>query len=159
MQTTLDQDPAVGQSGQLFYPAPQGGVVTAFSEGDTSAGLAVVAGTDQEDVAVPAAAFTTGFRGIVHYDDTHETNTWADEEQLAVVREGFVLVDYEDDTDPTPNTAAFARHTANGAGKTVLGAVRADDDTGNADPIPGGMFRKVFASEKKAVVELSGHVQ
>lgn len=157
-QTTLTQNPEHGQSGQLYYPPPNGGVRTGFAEGSVAAGLAVVAGTDEGDVAVPTAAFDSDFKGIVLYKDTHATNVWADEEQLAFCREGFVLVAYEPDTDPTPDTQVHARHTANGAGKLTLGAIRANVDTDNADPVPGAMFRKVFASEKKVLIELSGHV-
>lgn len=157
-QTTMTQNPELGQSGQLFYPPPDGGVRSGFSEGNTAAGLAVIAGTDEDDVKVPAATFTSTFKGIVLYKDTHPTNTWADKAPLAFVREGFVLVSYEPDTDPTPNTQVFARHTANGAGKLTLGAIRANADTTNAAALRGAMFRKVFTAEKKALVELSGHV-
>jgi len=155
----MTQDPPIGQSGQFFYPPPTGGTITRFSEGLTAAGLAVVAGTAEGDAEVPSAEFTNDFLGIVHYDDLHETNIYADKEQMGVARKGFVLVSYEPDTDPTPDTPAFARHTANGAGKLTLGAIRANADTDNASAIPGGMFRKIFPAEKKAVVELSGHVQ
>lgn len=158
-QTTLTQYPEHGQSGQLYYPPPPGGVVTKFAEGVlVAAGLALVNGTGEDQVEPPSAAFSSDFAGIALYKDTHESNAFADEEQLAVCREGFVLVSYEPDTDPTVNTQAHARHTANGAGKLTLGAIRANVDTDNADPIPGAMFRKVFPAEKKAVVELSGHV-
>ena len=158
MQTTLTQDPAIGKAGQLRYPAPAGGVITRFSEGATTAGLAVVAGTAAKDAEVPSAAFGVGFLGIVLYEDTLETNVHADKDQIAVVREGVVLVAYEPDTVPTPNTAAFARHTANGAGKLVLGAIRANVDSDNADPIPGGTFGEVFPSEGLVELRLAGTV-
>ena len=159
MQTTMTQDAEIGQSGQLFYPPPTGGVVTKFAEGTgVAAGLAVIGGTAQDDVKVPTAAFTTKIVGIPVYKDTHPTNAYAAKDQLAVCRAGFVLVSYEPDTDPTPDTPVYARHTANGAGKLTLGAIRANADTANASITPW-MFRKVWASEKKALVELSGHVQ
>lgn len=160
MQTTMTQDPEIGQSGQLFYPPPSGGVVTKFTEGAlVAAGLGVIGGTAQDDVKPPAATFTTKWVGIVIYKDTHPTNTYADKSQIAVCREGFVLVSYEPDTDPTADTPIFVRHTANGAGKLTLGAIRANADSANAVAAPNGMFRKVWASQKKALVELSGHVQ
>lgn len=154
----MTQDPPIGQSGQSFYPPFDGFVMTKFSEGATAAGLAVIAGTAQDDAKVPAATFTNKFLGIVHYDDTHETNVYATKDQIGVVHKGFVLVSYEPDTDPTPNTVACVRHTANGAGKLTLGAWRANTDSGNAVAPPGAMWRKVFASEKKAVVELTGQI-
>lgn len=152
----MTQDPPIGQSGEIYYPGAE--VITRFSEGTTVAGLAVIAGTAERDAKVPAATFTNKFLGIVHYDDTHETNSYANKEQMGVVHRGYVLVSYEVDTDPTPDTPAFVRHTANGAGKLTLGAIRANADTSNAVAAPGAMFRKVFASEKKAVVELTGQI-
>ena len=154
----MTQNPDIGQSGQLAFPPPEGGIVTGFAEGAVAAGLALIAGTLERDIKVPTAAFTIGFRGIALYKDTHETNSWADKEQLAFCRKGFLWVAYEPDTDPTHDTQVFARHTANGAGKLVLGAIRANADTTNASALRGVMFRRIIASEKKALIELSGHV-
>lgn len=161
-QTSYSRDPLVGLPGQIANARPHD-ISTHITEGaGIFAGLYVVAGTNEDDAAVPTAAFTTGGLGIVHYSDTIEASSdvqsYGDNEAIGVVRRGCVLVAYELDTVPTPNTPAFARHTANGAGKIVLGAIRADADTSNASAIPGGMFRQVFTSAGLAVLELSGHV-
>ena len=160
-QTSYSRDPAVGLPGEIAN-ARLSDITTHIAEGAVVAGLYVIAGTTENEAKVPAAAFTTTGLGIAHYSDTVESSsdvqTYADNSSVGVVRKGCVIVAYEPDTAPTPNTPAYARHTANGAGKLTLGAIRANADTANASVIPGGMFRQVFTGPKLAIVELSGHV-
>lgn len=162
MQTSYTRDPSRGLPGALAHGG-RANIVTRFSEGLTSAGLYVVDGSGEGRVEVPSTAFTTGGAGIVHRSKIKELDgnggqVFQDKEMLGVVDEGTVLVAYEPDTVPTPNTPAFARHTANGAGKTVLGAIRADADTANASQIPGGTFRKVYQEDGIVELELTGQI-
>lgn len=154
MQTTYTREPGIGLPGQLANARPHD-IETRFAEGAVTAGLYVVAGTLEEDAKVPAATFTVAGLGIVMHDNTHETNIHATKAQISVIRKGVVLVAYEPDTAPTPNTQAFARFDPNGAGKLVLGAIRANADTDNAAAIPGGTFRKLYASEGLVELELA----
>lgn len=132
-----------------------------------AAGLGVVAGPTvvapgEKPATVPAATFTTTFLGVVHHNPLHRTNAFVAGDQVGVVRKGVVLVAYEPDAVPVADTPAFCRHTANGAGKLTLGAFRANADnieaTPSAAPVPGGMFRRVFASEGLVELELAGTV-
>lgn len=157
MQTTYTRTTARGLPGEFSHKGKNPNVTSKHSEGATAAGLYVVEGTDEQDVAVPTSGFTQG-AGVVHRSSIHETNVFADKEPVGVADSGVILVAYEPDTAPTPNTPAFARHTTNGAGKLTLGAVRADSDSDNADPIPGGMFRRLFAADGLVELELTGQV-
>lgn len=162
-QTSYTRNPGRGLPGQIINNRPSD-VVTRITEGTgVAAGLYVIGGTNGGDAKVPTAGFTTKGLGIVHHSDTVEVDSagdqvYGDNETIGVIRKGCVLVKYEADTVPTSDTPAFARHTANGAGKLVLGALRADADTANASAIPGGMWRDVYASEGLAVLELAGTV-
>lgn len=131
MQTSYSNQPSVGIAGSLRNGTPHR-VTTHHAEGSTVAGgLAVIAGTAEQQAKVPAAPFArAAFLGVVLHQPERASQAYAAAEQLAVAREGCVLVAYEPDAAPTPNTQAFVRHTANGAGKLVLGALRANADGG-----------------------------
>lgn len=160
-QINYTEKPAIGLPGTLRNGRDHD-ITTHWIEGSgVAAGRAVIAGTAAHQCKVPTAAFTTTFLGIVSHEPL-ETQAVNDAipagKQWRVVREGVVLVAYEPDTVPTPNTPAYARHTANGAGKLTLGAIRANADTSNASAIPGGMFRQVFQSQGLVELELAGTV-
>lgn len=158
VQTSYTRNPPIGRAGQ----APNGRLdddTTHFVEGSgVVAGLAVIAGTAAHQAKVPAATFTTAFLGVAMEDATATSQSFAAGTAIAVRRKGPILVAYEPDTVPTPNTPAFVRHTANGAGKLTLGAWRANADSANAVAAPGAMFRTVYASDGLVELELAGTV-
>lgn len=156
MQTAYTREPVSAVAGGIARGTPE--IDSAIIDGaNCSAGLLVIAGTNQEDVKVPTATFSTGFRGILNHNHLHVSNDFVDNEQVSVVRKGFVWVPYEVDTVPTHDTPVYARHAANGAGKLVLGKARANADTG-AVVVPGAMFRRIDSAAGLAEVELSGAV-
>lgn len=158
MQTSYSNQPTVGIAGSLRNGVPHK-ITTHYAEGTTVVGgLAVIAGTAEQQAKVPTAAFTVAFLGVVLHQPERVSQAYAANEQISVAREGVIVVAYEPDTAPTPNTQAYARHTANGAGKLTLGALRANADAANASAIPGGMWRRVFASDGLAELELAGTV-
>lgn len=157
VQTTYTQNPTIGRAGQvrngMLFDAE-----TRFVEGTgVAAGLAVIGGTAGHQARVPTAAFTTKFLGIALEEVTSTSQSFAAGTKIGVARKGTILVAYEPDTVPAVDTPAFARHTANGAGKLTLGAWRAGADTG-AQAVPGAMIREVFTAEGLMEVELSGTV-
>lgn len=159
MQTAYTSTPVAGVAGMISAAQPAPEIETRVADGAVTAGLYVISGTTAgKDAKVPAAAFTTTGLGIAHHQPIHATNIFADNEQFSVVRKGRVWVAYEADTVPTADTPAYARHTANGAGKLVLGAIRANSDSSNAAVIPGGMFRRVDTAAGLVEVELSGAI-
>lgn len=154
MQNSFTQDPVVGLPGQVSSGRPCD-IITSFAEGVCTNGLLAVAGTASHQSAHPTAAPTAEtVRGIVHLDASREEAAYADGEQMGVVRKGPVWVPYEPDTVPTPDTQAYVRHTANGAGKLILGMLRADADTGAA-VVPNIYFRRVDTSAGLVEVELN----
>jgi hypothetical protein len=158
VQTTYTQNPPIGKAGQV----PNGRLdddTTHWVEGaGVVAGIALIAGTAGHQVKVPAATFSTTFIGVAMEDALASSQSFAAGTAISVRRKGPILVAYEPDTVPTPNTPAFVRHTANGAGKLTLGAFRANADSANAVAAPGAMFRTVYASEGLVELELAGAV-
>lgn len=156
VQTSYVSTPAIGRAGQIRNGIATD-ISTRFAEGTgVAAGLVVVAGTAEHQAKVPASDFSYQFLGVVKYDSLEESQGRAATELVSIVRKGCVLVAYEPDTVPTHDTPAYARHTANGAGKLTLGAVRANTDTNRASVIPGGTFGRVFTTEGLVELWLSG---
>jgi hypothetical protein len=157
VQSTYTTKPPIGKAGQTPN-GRQKDDTTHVAEGTgVTAGYAVVAGTAGHQAKIPTASVTTGFLGVVLEDAVATSQVFAAGKLIAVRRRGPVLVPYEPDTVPTPNTPAFVRHTANGAGKLILGMFRAGADTG-AVAAPGVMIRAVYPTEGLMELELSGTV-
>lgn len=157
VQSTYTQNPPIGRAGQV----PNGRLkddTSHIAEGTgVTAGYAVIAGTAGHQAKIPTASFTTAFLGVVMEDALAASQVFAAGKQITVRRKGPILVPYEPDTVPTPNTPAFVRHTANGAGKLILGMFRAGADTG-AVAAPGVMIRAVYPTDGLMELELSGTV-
>jgi hypothetical protein len=157
VQTTYTRTPPIGRAGSV----PNGRLkddTTHVVEGTgVAAGYAVIAGTAAHQAKVPAATFSTTFLGVVMEEATATSQSFAAGTLINVRRKGPIIVPYEADTVPTPNTPAYVRHTANGAGKLIPGVFRANADTG-AVAAPGAMFRNVYASDGLVELELAGTV-
>lgn len=159
MQTSFTQDPVQGMAGQVSS-GTHSDIATRYAEGACPVGLGLVAGTSGalQQAKTPTstvAPTAVTFLGVAHLDSSREVADYADGEVMGVVRKGRVWVAYEPDTVPTPDTQAYIRHTANGAGKLVLGAFRANADTSNASAVPGGYFRRLDTAAGLVELELN----
>ena len=114
-------------------------------EGEIGFGRAVVRGTDlDKQVVIPSAA-TPAFFGVAKRitglenpnTGTLERTSYLDKETVSVIRVGTVHVYSEQAVNA--GDPVYYRHTA-GAGGTVLGRFRKDDDTATATQIPGAVF-------------------
>lgn len=102
------------------------------------AGVLVSQGTSVDGAVVPASANAVAAAiGAVVYNplqpapsDISTTNDFPANTVAEVVSEGAVWVVCEDSI--LAGAQVFCRHTANGAGKLQLGAVRSDNDGGGA---------------------------
>lgn len=154
MQTTFTQSPQIGLPGQVSS-GRHSDIATRFAEGECVNGLLAVAGASELKAKHPTAAPSAeSIIGIVHLSSGREIAAYADGEQMGVVRKGPVWVPYEPDTVPAPDSQAYVRHTANGAGKNTLGMIRADADTG-ASVAHNIYIRKVDVSSGRCEVELN----
>lgn len=157
VQSTYVQNPPIGYAGQIRNGRLKD-AITRFVEGTgVSAGLALIGGTAGHQARVPAASFTTKFLGVALREELAVSQDFPAGTKIGVGQKGVFLVAYEPDTVPAVDTPAYARHTANGAGKLVPGAWRAGADTG-AVAVPGVMIRNVFTTEGLMEIELSGTV-
>lgn len=157
VQTTYTRTPPIGRAGSVPNGRLKDDITRVVEGAGVVAGSAVIAGTAGHQVKLPAASFTTAFMGVVMEEATATSQSFAAGTLVNVRSKGPILVPYEPDTVPTPNTPAYARHTANGAGKLTPGAWRANADTG-AVAVPGVMIRAVYASDGLMELELSGTV-
>lgn len=110
----------------------QSGVVVAF-------GRAVVWDDTNDQLELPDAAGEK-FLGVsvrtVIYEDALDAGGFAgfpNGREMDYMTSGDVFVFVE--TDVKPNDPVFFRHTANGAGKDVIGRFRTDADTATCDEI------------------------
>jgi hypothetical protein len=115
------------------------------------------AGVDQTANPSATGDVTARPHGIAMYDETvrngfgYELNR-----PVKIMRRGLVWVVAETDVAIVDGAQAFIRFTANGAGKLVVGAFRADVDGGNAVAL-GNMcvFRAGFTTGTLALVEIN----
>lgn len=142
MQSSYSQNPVAGLPGQLANGRPSD-LDTRITEGVVKPGGFVVASDGEGECKHPTGAWTVQTAlGIAVLDPARVVADFADKETCSVARKGCWLVSFEPDTVPTPDTPAFARHTANGAGKLQVGAWRANADTGAAQ-VTGAYWRAV----------------
>jgi hypothetical protein len=158
VQTTYTRTPPIGRAGSVPNGRLKDDITRVVEGAGVAAGLAVIAGTAAHQAKVPAATFTTTFLGVAMEEATATSQSFPATTLINVRSKGPILVAYEPDTVPTPNSPAFVRHTANGAGKLTPGAWRANADSGNAVAAPGAMFRAVYASDGLVELELAGVV-
>jgi len=136
------------------------GIYNSFSKaaegGAIGFGLAVVAGTADDQAKLPAASGER-FLGLTEYttawaagsDDIHEYEQYR---EMNIVDLGLIYVIPE--TSVVPGDKVFFRHTAPGA--EVIGALRNDNDGGNADLIEGATFESTTSAGGVALVKLRG---
>ena len=159
-QTTMTENPDLGFPGQ---PADLGsspdlsGIVEEAN--GISPGLGVVWGTAGRQVSLPSAAFTAadfaGFsvrkqkaRQDLAVDNAED---YQDEESMPLLRKGRMIVTVEDVFvvgDPV-----FVRHTA--PGTETIGAVRTDNDAGNASQVDGARFVSAGGAGELGVIEVN----
>lgn len=151
MQTSYSQDPVAGLAGQIADGRPCD-IETRFAEGAVGVGRFVIVGTAAGRARHPAATWAANPERVLGFavlDSSRVLPDYADLEQFSVLRSGPIWVAFEPDTTPTVDTPVFARITANGAGKLLLGAVRANGDTGTAIAVPNCYFRKIVGGLAK----------
>ena len=103
----------------------------AVAETAVPVGVVVVRGTAATQCKVPASdAETQKPLGVSKLNLTRITEAYSIGEALDIVRDGEIYVVCEDAI--AHGDTVYVRHTANGAGKLVLGAIRSDADSGNA---------------------------
>ena len=130
------------------------------TEAALPAGVIVCQGTADNAVKVPAsAANVAAAKGVVLYNalmpapsDDATTNDFAAGRAVSVMNEGVIWVICEDAI--AAGAAVFCRHTANGAGKLQLGAVRSDNDGGGATVASLPNCRAVTTTTGAGVVKL-----
>lgn len=136
-------------------------ICTGFhAELDTAApaGVVVTQGSSAGHVDLPTtSAQVLGAVGVLVYDpltpapsDDDTTNDFAAARAVEVVDQGEVWTVCEEAMALTDTV--YARHTANGVGKTQLGAVRNDTDSANCEVLPAA--RVVYPSTGAGVVKL-----
>ena len=122
------------------------------------AGVIVSQGTADDGAVVPASAGAVAAAiGAVVYNplqpapsDDATTNDFPANSVGEVVSAGDVWVVCEDAI--SSGAQVYCRHTANGAGKLQLGAVRSDADTANAALLPN--CRAISTSTGAGVIKL-----
>lgn len=133
MQTSYLTEPPMGLPGQKYGTAHNESVVTRVVEADMMFGVGVAKGSATGKVKVPAAAGDTAatFAGVTVADLDHNPRALDGKadgisipsgDVASIAEAGKVYVIVEEDVlqgDP-----AYLRHTANGAGKLLLGAFR-----------------------------------
>jgi 2-keto-4-pentenoate hydratase len=130
------------------------------TEAALPAGVLVCQGTADNAVKVPtSAAEVAACKGVVLYNalmpapgDDATTNDFAAARAVSVMNSGVIWAVCEDAI--AAGAAVFCRHTANGGGKTQLGAVRSDNDGGGATVASLPNCRAVSASTGAGVVKL-----
>ena len=140
-QLSYRDAPSEGMAGTPYDTSPEPDVVTGIHEGAAAEpGIAVVQGAVARGVKAPTATgqiTQANFRGVVQLDSTRTNpGTYAAGERVPVQRDRRIRVLIETDVAVLFSSPVFIRHAANGAGKLVLGAFRADADGGNATAAP-----------------------
>lgn len=158
MQTSYANNPVAGNNGQISSGRPSD-VISCVTEGTlVKAGLFLVAGATAESAKAPAATWASTpqtMRGICVLDPARvDPTSYIAGESISVLRKGTIWVTFEPDTPPTVDSPVFARITANGAGKLVLGSIRANADSGNAVQVTGAYFRQVVGTLAEVEINL-----
>jgi hypothetical protein len=130
------------------------------AEASLPAGVFVSQGSAVNAAIVTAsAAAVVAALGVVVYNplqpapsDSDATNDFKATDSMLVLQEGDIWVICEDAI--SAGAAVYCRHTANGAGKLQLGAVRSDNDGGGATvaKLPG--CRAISTSAGAGVVKV-----
>jgi len=117
---------------------------------ETQVGVFVAANGDGEDAAVPTTADEVALcSGVVLYSSAadlvpeSDPPAYAANKVVGVVRKGIVIVEAEGPVEK--NAKAFVRFAA-GAGGTVLGSVRGDDDSGTCAEFVDAVFDEALAA-------------
>jgi len=125
-------------------------------------GRPVVWSGNNREVELPSQAEQT-IVGITllarQYEDELDANGdsgFPDKESVLFMTEGDILVRVE--TDISFNDPVYFRHTANGAGKNVIGRFRNDADTATADLLPNASFFPLFDRIDSSVIARAGEL-
>lgn len=156
MQTSYSQDPVAGLNGQVADGRPHD-IMTRVAESACGVGRFVVGGTAQLTAKHPSATWASTPEkalGLVILDPSRVTPDYSANEGMAILKQGTMWVTFEPDTTPTVDSPVFARITANGAGKLLLGALRANADTANAIQVTGAYFRKIVGTVALVEIDL-----
>ena len=121
-----------------------------ISEVPIPQGIVVVVGSTDELIALPSAAgqsvlgiscFTSMYEPVkITLADNSIVRGYPASVQVPYVRSGIVGVPAE--TAMSLSDTVYFRHTANGPGKLLVGAIRNDDDTAFADELTSAKVRK-----------------
>lgn len=134
-QTSITRAPVAAVEGMLA-DSQHSDVLSKLAKAQTAPGRAVRIDTADtfEQVSVPtAAAQVTGDAttappiGVTFWDNTQNTNPYAANDPIPVLRSGKIWVICEDAVDPSK--PVYIRHTANG-GNTVIGGFAGAAGTG-----------------------------
>lgn len=121
-QLTYNTNMGPAIAGTLYDLSPST-IDSYLSEGITDIGFGVVAGTDpQRQAKVPAATFSTGFKGVALLqakDQIYGTGVvqFADKDAMSVVRKGRVNVPFSSGNAIVAETAAYLIYSGVDAGK------------------------------------------
>jgi hypothetical protein len=143
------------------YRGTKAGLCTSLQltlEAAQPAGVIVSQGSADDGAVVPASAgAVAAATGVVAYNplqpapsDDATTNDFPANSVAEVVRDGAIWVVCEDSI--AAGAQVYCRHTANGAGKLQLGAVRSDEDTAHAALLPN--CRAITTSTGAGVIKL-----
>lgn len=155
-QTSMTQNPAVAQNGELAYPLRPKVVdtkVVADTAGIPYGVFVAKAAAGTVKVPVLTGDVTATGVGFMYLDDTRQFNTVGVplNGNCAILRKGYIYVLTE--TAFAEEGAVFARFTANG-GNTQLGKIRNDTDSGNAVAVPNARFVTTGSAAGLAIVEV-----
>lgn len=117
------------------------------AEGALDFGRVLVEGTAYPQAQLPSTASETvvgvAVRTAAYRDDAAATDV-LDGEDVACLRQGEIYMYAEEAV--ASGDPVFFRHTANGAGKLILGRVRNDNDSSNCDQLAGARFIETTAA-------------
>lgn len=117
-----------------------------FVRKDTADGVALPSATGQAMLGV------TLFNGTECYRDQDEPYGYLDDQQVAIMREGHIIV-YCEVAVIAYGDPVYVRHTANG-GLNVIGGVANAAGTG-LDLVPGAKFASSLVNQNRAVIMLN----
>lgn len=120
-------------------------------------GRVVVADTDEGDVKLPDATGQlllgiTFIEQLYEQDGTATDSGFPDKRQLDYLTKGDIGVYVEEAVAITDGV--YFRHTANGAGKDVIGRFRTDSDTATCDQIVNARWVKGAGAGEIAVLNI-----
>lgn len=123
MQLSYSQNMRPAIAGTLYDLSPHT-IDSCIAQGNVGFGFGVIVGTDpQNQATIPAATFSTGFKGVAMiqsheqpYNSTASTQ-YADKETMPVVRKGRVWVNFASGQAITAESAAYLIFSGADAGK------------------------------------------